>query len=58
MWRDAPGTTSLPSALGWSFETTGAVDRAVAIILVGILLLLAHALGIEREILRYLWARP
>lgn len=39
----------------WALETTGAVDRAFAAVLLGLLALVAYALGVDLEALRNLW---
>lgn len=36
----------------WSFETTGAIDRALAALILVIALLAAHLLGLDADLLR------
>lgn len=42
-------------SLSLGAETTGAVDRALAAVLLGLLVLVAYALGLDLEALRNLW---
>ena len=36
----------------WSFETTGAIDRALAALILVVALLAAHLLGLDADLLR------
>jgi hypothetical protein len=39
----------------WLLETTGAVDRALAAVLLALFMLVAHALGLDLEAVWRLW---
>ncbi len=38
----------------WSLETTGAIDRSIAMLIVVIVLLVAHLLGLDADLARML----
>jgi hypothetical protein len=38
----------------WSFETTGAIDRSVAMFIVLLVLIVAHLLGVDAEVAKLL----